>query len=179
MLCTGGHQIDTGRFDAGVSQHISQANNVFAYLVKGSGKQMPQVVGKHLGRLHARRCAQPLHLRPDLPPGQASPVSCEKDLTGDDLFHFGVFSVACGRAFAAVRLSSLALHGDLCHACPGSLHRDIPHLVAPDASSADCLYQQCQAVPAEARIAASMAFTDSSRYSRPDSPSSRRTTVPW
>lgn len=116
---------------------------------------------------------------PDTFPGQALSVSGEKDLTGDDLFHFGVFSVACGRAFAAVRLSSLALHGDLCHACPGSLHRDIPHLVAPDASSADCLYQQCQAVPAEARTAASMAFTDSSRYSRPDSPSSRRTTVPW
>ena len=136
---------------------------------------------------HGAHCAPPHHSAAfsssgrgvPLPDNSASAGRFDGDLTGDDLFHFGVFSVACGRAFAAVRLSSLALHGDLCHACPGSLHRDIPHLVAPDASSADCLYQQCQAVPAEARIAASMAFTDSSRYSRPDSPSSRRTTVPW
>ena len=179
VLRTGGRQINACGFDGAVAQHIGQSNNILTGPVEDRGKEMPKIVREYFSRLHSCVSAQLFHLRPDLTAAQASSASGEKDLTGDDLFHFGVFSVACGRAFAAVRLSSLALHGDLCHACPGSLHRDIPHLVAPDASSADCLYQQCQAVPAEARIAASMAFTDSSRYSRPDSPSSRRTTVPW
>ena len=70
-------------FQAAVSQYIRQIQKILCHFIKGSCKQMPQVVGKDLAGFHSRLCTQSLHFRPDLPAGETGPVSDEKDLTGN------------------------------------------------------------------------------------------------
>ena len=48
MFCAGGYQVEAGSLDGAVSQHISQAHDVFTRLIKCGGKQVPQVVRKYL-----------------------------------------------------------------------------------------------------------------------------------
>ena len=53
MLRAAGDKIDAGGFDGTVPQHIRQLCNILARPVKRRGEQMAQIVGEHLGRLHA------------------------------------------------------------------------------------------------------------------------------
>ncbi len=71
MLQAGEDQVNSGGFDAGVAQHIRQLHDIFTCVIENRGKQMPQVVGEHLGGHHPRRFAQALHLPPDLLSRQA------------------------------------------------------------------------------------------------------------
>lgn len=50
VLRSGGDQVNAGRLDAAVAQHIGQLRHIPARLVKAPGEQVAQVVGKHLGR---------------------------------------------------------------------------------------------------------------------------------
>ena len=53
VLGSGGHDIDSGGVDAAVSQNIRQLRNVLLDAIKGSGKELAQIVGKNLGRIDA------------------------------------------------------------------------------------------------------------------------------
>ena len=90
MLSPGSDQVDPGRFNGGVPQQIGQFCDVLAGTVKNRRKQMPQVVGKYLGRLNSRASAQALQFRPDLPAIQLSPAFGTKDRTGSGFLLFGV-----------------------------------------------------------------------------------------
>lgn len=73
-----------------MTQHIRKAHDVSLGPVEGGGEQVPQVVGEHLARLPPRRLAQPLELKPHLPPRNAPPAACEKNLTGSGFLFSGV-----------------------------------------------------------------------------------------
>ena len=62
-LCS--HDIDTRRIDAAVPQDIRQLYDVLSHAVKGTRKQLPQIMRKHLAGLYPRLPADPFHLRPD------------------------------------------------------------------------------------------------------------------
>ena len=49
----GGHNIDPCGINAAVSQNIRQLCNVLLDAIKGSGKELAQIVGKNLGRVDA------------------------------------------------------------------------------------------------------------------------------
>lgn len=74
MFGAGFHNIDAGRFDAGMTQQVRQLGKIFFDLIEGPGKQVPQVVGKDLFLRHTGLFAQGLHLFPDRDPVQR--VSC-------------------------------------------------------------------------------------------------------
>ena len=80
VFCPSRDQVDPGGFDAAVAQHIGQLRHITADFVEGPGKQMPQVVGEHLGGGHPRYLADCLHLRPDLLSGKRLAASGEKNL---------------------------------------------------------------------------------------------------
>ena len=90
MLRAAGNQIDPRGFQRAVAQHVGQLRHVPAHPVKCPGEQVPQIVGEDLIRRHAGSAAQPLHLRPDLPSGQAPSASGEKNLAGGVFLRFGV-----------------------------------------------------------------------------------------
>ena len=48
VLGTGGHNIDPGGVDTAVTQDIRQFSNILFDAVKGPGKELSQIVGKHL-----------------------------------------------------------------------------------------------------------------------------------
>ena len=52
VFCSGGHQVDAGCFDAGMSQHIRKLCDVVAGPVEGAGKQVPQIMRKYLRGFH-------------------------------------------------------------------------------------------------------------------------------
>ena len=79
MLRAGGEQVDPGGLDGGVAQYIGQLDHIPAGLVEGSGKQVAQVMGKHLAVCHSGLPAHRFHLRPHLLSGYASAASGEKD----------------------------------------------------------------------------------------------------
>ena len=91
MLGARGDQVNPGRLNTGVAQDVRQPGHVPADTVERLGEQVPQIVGKHLARCHARLVAQCFHLRPDLPAGDAFFVSGEKNLAGSDFLFPGVF----------------------------------------------------------------------------------------
>ena len=66
VLRAGGQEIDTGRFNGAVPQHVGKTGYVPGCPVKQPCEQMPQVVRKYLGFCHSRLLAQALHLRPNL-----------------------------------------------------------------------------------------------------------------
>ena len=91
MFCAGFHDINSCRLDAGMTEQVRQFRDIFFEVVKCPRKQVPQVVGEHLGGRYPRRRANGLHLRPDLLSGQSLPVSGEKYLAGNGFLFFGVF----------------------------------------------------------------------------------------
>lgn len=60
VLRAGFHNINPGCLDAGMPQHIGQFGQVLVQLIKGFGKQMPQIVGEYLLPRHLRTAAQRL-----------------------------------------------------------------------------------------------------------------------
>ena len=90
LLRPADHQVNAGGVDAGMAQHIRKAHDVLANAIKGRGEQMPQIVREHFARLHPRRPAQPLELKPHLPPSDRPSAFGEKDLTGGGFLLSGV-----------------------------------------------------------------------------------------
>ena len=91
MLPPAGHEIDAGRLDGGMSQHIRQPGNVPASPVKGGCKQMAKIVGEYLTGGHTRIFAELLHLRPDLPTAQTFSALRAEYFAGGDFFMPSVF----------------------------------------------------------------------------------------
>ena len=58
--------VNAGGVDAGVAQNIRQPGQVLFQRVIGPRKQVAQIVGEHLARLHYGALAQPLHIPPDV-----------------------------------------------------------------------------------------------------------------
>ena len=66
VLCAGGHDVDARRVDAAVAENICQFFNILLHTIESPGKELPQIVGKHLVRIYVCLCTQPLHGRPDI-----------------------------------------------------------------------------------------------------------------
>ena len=79
MFCAGGHNIDSCCVDAAVSQNIGQFGDLFLNTVKSPGKQLAQIVGKHLAGFYSGCLAEGFHLRPNIAPVQRLPVPGNKD----------------------------------------------------------------------------------------------------
>ena len=90
MLRPCGHQIDAGGFHAGMAQHVRKLDHIPAGLVKGPGKQMPQVVGEHLSRRHPGFPAKGFHFRPNLLPRKVFAASGAEYPAGNGFLRFGV-----------------------------------------------------------------------------------------
>ena len=78
MFCTSGHDIDSCCVDAAVSQNIGQFGDLFLNTVKSPGKQLAQIVGKHLAGFYSGFLAEGFHLRPNIAPVQRLSVSGNK-----------------------------------------------------------------------------------------------------
>lgn len=48
MLCTGGHNINLRDINGAMAQNIGQLGDILIQCAKASGKEVPQIVGKHL-----------------------------------------------------------------------------------------------------------------------------------
>ena len=80
VLFSRGHEVNSCGLNAAVPQHVGQPHHVVAGAVEGPGEQAAEVVGEHLGSLHARRLTQGLHAGPDILPGNRKTVLGEKNL---------------------------------------------------------------------------------------------------
>ena len=89
VFSTGGHDIDAGGLDAAVAQNIRKLCDVFAEGIKAAGKELAQIMGKHLSRIHIRRGTKPLHLRPYIAAVQWLSAACYKDASTADSPFFG------------------------------------------------------------------------------------------
>ena len=69
MLAPGSHNIDPCCVDIAVAQNIRQLGNILFNAIKGSGKQLAQVMVEHLAGLNHGLLTEGLHLRPDDVPG--------------------------------------------------------------------------------------------------------------
>lgn len=78
---SGGHDIDTGCFNAAVSQNVSKLGNVLADGIKAAGKKFSQIVGKDFPGIHIRRGTKPLHLCPNITSIQRFPAAGDKNCT--------------------------------------------------------------------------------------------------
>ena len=65
MLDAGGHDVDSGGVDGAVPQDIRQLGDILVDAVEGAGKELAQVMGKHLGALHTGGHAKLFHHPPD------------------------------------------------------------------------------------------------------------------
>lgn len=128
MIRAAGDQVDTGRFDGTVSQHVGQLYNVFAGLVKNRGEQVAQVMGEHPGRLHPHPLAERFHLRPNLLAAHAFSASGDKDLTRGDFLFSGIFQELAAQLGGQEDNPNLALQPYLRPPLPGRFHGDIAHL---------------------------------------------------
>ena len=66
MLLSTLPDIDARGFDAGMAQEVGQLCYVLLLPIVGHGKQVAEVVGKHLVGVHTRSLAQFVHLPPDV-----------------------------------------------------------------------------------------------------------------
>lgn len=96
VLCTGSQQVNTGCFNTGMTQHISQLYNVLAGFVKDGGKQMPKVVRKYFGWSHTRMFTKPFQFRPDLSAGQFLSAFGAKNRAGGGFLFFLRILGVCG-----------------------------------------------------------------------------------
>ena len=65
-FCAGVHEVDAGRFKAGVAEDVCEARDVFALFVVGACEDMAHVVRKYLARGDSSPAAYPLHFFPYL-----------------------------------------------------------------------------------------------------------------
>ena len=84
MLGPRGQDVDAGRVDAGMAQDICQLSDILFHPIKGSGKQVAQVVGKHFVRQDTGLPAECLHFSPNIASIQWMAVFCHKNHPGGD-----------------------------------------------------------------------------------------------
>ena len=127
-----GQEIDSGRLDTAVAQHIRQPHHIVTGAVKRPGKQAAQVVGIYLPPLHACCFAQCFHFGPDLLPIHSHTALGDEDLTRGDFLLSGIFLQLAAQAVRQQDGADLPLQRDLRHPGTDRLHRDVFHLADPD-----------------------------------------------
>ena len=130
-----------------MAQDVRQLGHVPGDPVEGAGEEVAQIVGKDLPGGHPGRGAQRLHLRPDLPAGERTAVSGEKDLAGSGFLLPGVLQQLLAQLPGDEDGADFTLQRHLGPAQGDGLHGDIPDLGDPDAGGADGLQQQGQPPP--------------------------------
>ena len=73
-----GYQIDPRRLDAAVAQHVGEGRNVTGSTVKTPGKEMTQIMRKHLFPGDSCDLAKSFHFRPDLS-SVKPPAACRQE----------------------------------------------------------------------------------------------------
>ena len=91
MLGAGSKQIDPGRVDRAVPQHVCQFDDIMSNFIESDGKKMPQIVREYFGVIHMSTGTEPLHGLPYLMAGEAGSAFGEKDLAGGDFLFSGIF----------------------------------------------------------------------------------------
>ena len=81
MLQTRGDNVDTGGVDAAVPQDICQLSQILVDGVKGTGKQLAQIVWKNLGLCHLRNRTELLHSSPDGASVQRTPSGIAEEIS--------------------------------------------------------------------------------------------------
>ena len=90
MLLSAGDDINAGCVNTAVTEQVCQFRNVLFDGVEGAGKELSQVVGKHLSRLHPCSLAKLFHLRPDIAAVQRSTAFRAENQGSDDAHPFCV-----------------------------------------------------------------------------------------
>ena len=90
MFHAGGDDINPCCIDAAVAQNIRQLGDVLFDAVKCPGKQLSQVVGKHLAFLDTGSFTPLFHLPPDTTAVQGLAVFADKDRASCDAAAFGI-----------------------------------------------------------------------------------------
>ena len=136
--------VDACGVDTAVSQKIRQADDVPLHGIKGSGKQVPQVVGKHLPRGHTRFFAKSFHGAPDTASVEGIAVSGAEDRSLSDprLFRIGAQCFLQILRKQNTARFIFALDGGL--PCRKGFHSDEFQLADADACFADGADHQLQ-----------------------------------
>lgn len=145
MLGAGGNDVEAGGVDARMPQKIGQLGDVLFLLVEDPGKEMAQVVGKHLALIHPRRPTKGLHLPPNGHPVDRLSRAGDEDRAAFNAPLGGILQKPLPQRpheENGARLA-LALHKGL--APPGGLDGEEGQLAHPDAGGAERLQKQEQA----------------------------------
>ena len=78
MLRTRCNNINTGGIDTGMPEYICELGNILLNSVKSTGKQMAQIVRKHLARRYVRLLTQGLHFFPYIMTADGFTISCDE-----------------------------------------------------------------------------------------------------
>ena len=146
------HDIDSRRVDARMPQQIGQLRDIPVEAVEGSGKQMPEIVGKDFFCLHSRGAAQAFHLRPDIGTVHGISVFRHEDRSRGDTRLPAVSAQRPAELFRQKDdpLFSLAVH--LRPARFQGLHRDEAQFGDADAGGADRLKNEVKCTPCQGQI---------------------------
>ena len=144
VLCAGGHDVDARRVDAAVTENICQFCNILLHTIESPGKELPQIVGKHLVRIYVCLRTQPLHGRPD--------IAAVHRLAGPGTEDMPAFNPRAAHVLQQDVLqppgnqnaSRLILARDGDFSGLNSLHREILQLGYADSRGAERLQQQPQ-----------------------------------
>ena len=132
VLFSRGHEIDPGRLDTAVAQHIRQPHHIVTGAVKRPGKQAAQVVGVYLPPLHAGQSAQLFHFGPDLLPVHSCTALGDEDLTRGDFLLSGIFLQLAAQAVGQQDGADIPFQRDLRRPGTDRLCRDVFHLADLD-----------------------------------------------
>ena len=78
VLRTCGNDIDTGGVDACMPQYIGKLGDILFDPVKCTGKQVTEIVRKHLARCYVCLTAKRLHFSPDVASAHRLSSPCDK-----------------------------------------------------------------------------------------------------
>ena len=78
------HRVNPGRTDTGMPQQIHQPHHVFLDAVKNSCKQVAEIMGKYLRRIHPGLSSKLLHPLIDIASVHQLPVPCDENASASD-----------------------------------------------------------------------------------------------
>ena len=144
MLCAGGDDINTSCVYIGVSEDIRQLCNILFDTIKGSCKQMSEVMWEHLFRRNTGLLTQFLHLPPYITAVKRFAVFGYKQYAGSNSLFHRIPKQLLLQSLDNKYFSCLALTGNNCLTSPDSLHRNTLQLTDANARPADCLHHKGQ-----------------------------------
>ena len=103
MFDAGGHDINPGGVDTAVTQDVGKLGDVLLDTIESSSKELPQVMGKHLGFFHTRNLTKLFHLPPNSTAVKRFSALANKDRPGRDMLVLSIIQQ---------QFSQLARHED-------------------------------------------------------------------